>query len=338
LNRPARYDIVGGAPIRQSTEQRSLSFSLRNVFETKRVRVDSTGERQTDRVNLLNLDVSGLSYNFAADSFQVGRRISVNARTQIDPVNVSVRSSFSPYVLERRPVAGGGGRFVEADRLMITDNPLTPARLTDFRLSLGADFSSDDRGRRRPSRRQGRSSSRQSQAPRPPSESRSQSRGANGGGGPSSVSGLTELSVPWSLNLNFNYSFQRPRKEITNRNATLNANFTLDVTPLWRVRGNTGYDFIDGELSTTNISISRDLGCWNMSFSWVPFGRFQQYQFNLQVSSGQLSQLLQLQIPNQGGEGRFGGFGDRLRNTATGAAGIGGRGGGFPGGRGGGFP
>jgi hypothetical protein len=139
----------------------------------------------------------------------------------------------------------------------------------------------------------------------------------------------------WSLNLNFNYSFRKPRKEITNRSATLNASFTLDVTPLWRVRGDTGYDFIDDKVSLTRISISRNLGCWNMSFSWVPFGRFQQYQFNLQVNSGHLSQLLRLQIPNQGGEGRFGGFGDRIRNTATGAAGIqGGRGGrgrgGFP--------
>jgi len=104
--------------------------------------------------------------------------------------------------------------------------------------------------------------------------------------------------------------------------------FTLNVTPLWRVRGNTGYDFIQGELSTTRINIGRSLGCWNMSFHWVPFGRYQKYGFNLQVSSGQLSQLLQLQIPNQGGEGRLGGFGQQLRGTVQGAAGAGGMGGG----------
>jgi hypothetical protein len=327
LNQPSRYEIVGGSPIRRSTEQRSLNFSLRNVFETKRVRVDSTGQRETSKINLLNLDVSGLSYNFAADSFQVGRSISVDARTQINPVNISVRSSFSPYVLERRPVAGGGFRFAEADRLMIAESPLTPARLTDFRLSLGADFSSSEGGgrqrlsaRRRPSQ----------PSQRQPQTGPSRQDGPSRSGPPaSSPTELTELRIPWTLDLSFNYSFRKPRKEITNRNATLSANFTLNVTPLWRVRGNTGYDFIDGELSTTNISISRDLGCWNMSFSWVPFGRFQQYQFNLQVSSGQLAQLLQLQIPNQGGEGRFGGFGQRLRSTATGAAGVRG-GGGFP--------
>jgi len=335
LDEPSRYDIVNGSPVRSSTQQWSLNFSLRNVFETKRVRVDSTGERRTDKVNLLNLDVSGLSYNFAADSFQVGRRIGIDARTQIDPFNISARSTFSPYVLERRSAPGGGTRFVEADRLLIGDSPLTPIRLTDFRLSLSADFSSSGTG--------GQSFGRQGGVGRsggqfqPPGQ---QQRNGNGGtssnrsgagAAPSSSSPkLTPLDLSWSLNLDFNYSFSRPAKEITDQSATLNANFTLDVTSLWRVQGNTGYDFVDNKLSTTRFSISRNLGCWNMSFSWVPFGRFQQYQFSLQVSSGQLSQLLQLQIPNQGGEGRFGGFGQQLRNTATGAAGVRGGGGGFP--------
>jgi hypothetical protein len=332
LDQASRYDIVSGSPVRSSTKQWSLNFSLRNVFETKRVRVDSTGERRTDKVNLLNLDVSGLSYNFAADSFQVGRRIGVNARTQIDPFNISARSTFSPYVLERRPVPGGGTRFVEADRLRIRETPLTPIRLTDFRLSLSADFSSSDGG--------GQSFGRQGGGRRgggqfqPPGQRQTPDRSSSGRsaatGRSQSAPKLTPLDLPWSLNLDFNYSFSRPAREITNQSATLNANFTLNVTPLWRVQGNTGYDFVDDKLSTTRFSISRSLGCWNMSFSWVPFGRFQQYQFNLQVSSGQLSQLLQLQIPNQGGEGRFGGFGQQLRNTASGAAGLQGGGGGFP--------
>jgi hypothetical protein len=153
----------------------------------------------------------------------------------------------------------------------------------------------------------------------------------------SSPAELTTFNPTWSLDVDFNYSLRKPQKEITNRNATLGVNFTLNVTPLWRVRGNTGYDFISDEVSTTRLSIDRNLGCWNMSFSWVPFGRFQQYSFRLQVNSGQLSQLLKLQVPNQGGEGRFGGFGEQIRNTAQGAAGVGGAGRGGPPGRGG-FP
>jgi hypothetical protein len=273
--------------------------------------------------------VSGLSYNFAADSFRVGDNIGLNARTRIDPFNVSMRSSFSPYALRRTNIGNDRTRFRRVDRLMVAESPLTPVRLTRFQFSLGANFSSQDGG--------GRSLGRGGRGARRGSRGRSPDRrgrtGRATGRGAASTDGsptqLSDLRIPWSLNLNFNYRLQRPRKEVTSRNATLNANFNLNITPLWRVQGNTGYDFVEGELTTTNIRISRSLGCWNMSFRWVPFGRFQQYGFNLQVSSGQLSQLLQLQIPNQGGEGRLGGFGDQLRGTVGGAAGgLGGRGGG----------
>ncbi|MFB6248689.1 MAG: putative LPS assembly protein LptD [Salinibacter sp.] len=326
---PVRYDILEGQSVRRSTQQWSLNFSLRNVFETKRVTTDSTGRQNSQRVQLLNLDVSGLSYNFAADSFRVGSNIGINARTRIDPFNISLRSSFSPYAL-RRTTFGGETRFRREDRLMVAESPLTPVRLTQFRFSLGADFSSEGGGRGGPvgrNRRRGREAQRRGpsdagrQGGRRPSRRGSTERGSS--------SRLSDIQIPWSLNFNFNYGLRKPRKDVTNRNATLSVNFNLNVTQMWRVQGNTGYDFVEGELSTTRISINRSLGCWDMSFSWVPFGRFKSYSFNLQVSSGQLSQLLQLQVPRQGGRGRLGGFGDQLRGTVRGAAGggLGGAGG-----------
>lgn len=329
-----RYDIVSGSRVRRSSEQRSLNFSLRNVFETKRVEIDSTGDRRTDKITLLNLDVSGLSYNFAADSFRVGNSINVNARTRINPFNISARTSFSPYALRR----GNTDQFRRVDQLMVVESPVTPARLTQFRTSVGVDFSSRDRGRNRTTRARG--SRRQSQrrpqrrgAGMQPGQRRASS-GANRTGPPSPSeqqdrraqqarsTELADLSLPWSLGFDFSYRLQKPQKEVTNRSATLDVDFSLNVTPLWRVQGRTGYDFLQKKISTTRIRINRNLGCWNMSFTWVPFGEFQKYGFNLQVSSGQLSQLLQLQIPNKGGEGRLGGFGNQLQGTVQGAAGA----------------
>lgn len=60
-----------------------------------------------------------------------------------------------------------------------------------------------------------------------------------------------------------------------------------------------------------------------MSFEWVPFGEFQRYGFNLRVKSGQLAQLLQLQIPNSGVESQLGGLGDQVQ-SAAGVSGSGG--------------
>jgi lipopolysaccharide assembly outer membrane protein LptD (OstA) len=284
-----RYDILGGGRVSGSTQQWRLDFSLENVFQTKRLRSDTTQSAREEVLTLLNVDVSGLSYNFAADSFRVSRRFSVNARTNVDPFDISVNTQFSPYALRRT----GTDRFRLVDRLMIAESPLTPARLTDFQLSVGANFSSDDS-------EGALSNPDASKKPRPPSNQ------------------LTTLDVPWSFGLNLNYKLSKPQKEITNRSATLSVDFDLNVTPQWQVRGNTGYDFIREQVATTELSVQRNLGCWDMSFNWVPFGRFQKYGFRLQVSSGQLSELLQLQIPNQGGEGRLGGVGGNFQQTTQG--------------------
>ena len=322
-----RYDIVNGSLVRSSTEQRSLNFSLRNVFETKRVRVDSTGERETDRITLLNLDLQGLSYNFAADSFQVSNNVRLNARTTVERFDITLNSTFSPYALRPTGTMNGETRFRRVDRLMIAESPWTPARLTNFQLGISGDFQSGS-GAGRSSPAGGRGGARGATQGRPAAASNSTDRSPV----PSSIDELAALDLPWSLSFDFNYRFNKPQKEVTSRTATLGTQFSLGLTSKWQIQGRSGYDFVEGDLATTRLSTSRVVGscdCWVMSFSWVPFGRFQSYSFNLQVRSGQLSQLLQLQLPNAGGEGRLGGFGDRLRQTAGGVAG--GQGGGrFP--------
>ncbi len=327
-----RYDILTGSLVRSSTEQRSLNFSLRNVFETKRVRVDSTGERETDRITLLNLDLQGLNYNFAADSFRVSDNIRLNARTTVERFDITLNSTFSPYALRPVGTTDGSLRFRRVDRYMIVESPWTPARLTNFQLGVSGDFQSGGGGGRtarsaglnQGGNRRGGATQGRPQAPSGDTERRTQV--------PSSIEDLSALDLPWSLSFDFNYRLSKPQKEVTNRTATLGTQFSLGLTSKWRIQGRSGYDFVEGELATTRLSTSRVVGncdCWVMSFSWVPFGRFQSYSFNLQVRSGQLSQLLQLQLPNAGGEGRLGGFGDRLRQTAGSVAG--GQGGGrFP--------
>ncbi len=324
---PVRYDILNGQTVRGSNEQRNLSFSLNNELETKHVRTDSTGERQENKIKLLDFDL-GTSYNFAADSLRLSD-VRLNARTTIERFSIRSSMTFSPYALERRSTTGEGVRYGVVDRYMAAESPLTPLRLTRFRLSLsGSVQSAASQGSGQSlagGRRQTGASPQSGQSGRAPG-SQQGSRPARA----QNASQYADFSLPWSLSFDFSYSFRKPAKEIENQNATLNADFDLNVTPLWSVNGRTGYDFIQNKLATTRIGVNRDLGCWVMSFSWVPFGRHQQYSFNLRVKSGQLSQLLQLQIPNSGSDSRLGGFGDQLRGTVGGLSGGGGPGrGGF---------
>jgi len=292
-NEPIRYDILGGNRVRGSNERRSLSFSLDNELETKYVRIDSTGERREEKIKLLDFDLN-TSYNFTADSLKLSD-LRLRARTKIKDFSVQSSMRFSPYALR-----SAGSSYRRIDRYMAAESPLTPLRLTRFALTVSGSFQSSN-----PNSGQGSSQSGQS-------GTRSRPRGY-----------LTS-PIPWSLNFDFSYNVSKPAKRVANQKATVNASVSLNVTPQWSLEGRTGYDFIQNDVATTSININRDLGCWVMSFSWVPFGRRQSYSFNLQVKSGKLSQLLRLQIPNSGQDGPLGGFGQRLRGTVQSATGQGG--------------
>jgi len=325
---PVRYDILNGNRVRGSNEQRTLSFRLDNELETKRVTADSTGETEEEKIKLLDFDLD-TAYNFTADAFKLSD-IGLRARTTIRDFSVRSSMTFSPYVL-RRTEDDDTQRYRRVDRYMIAENPLTPVRLTRFSLNLSSSFEGEG-GSSGVSTRPGATSAgggRPGQGRPQSTAAGSQSQGA--ASSRSSPQGYLDTNIPWTLSFDFNYSFRKPRKRIEGQTATVNTTFSLDLTPRWSLEGRSGYDFVQKDLATTSINLNRDIGrcrCWVMSFSWIPFGSRQSYSFSLQVKSGQLSQLLRLQIPNSGQDGPLGGFGNRLRNTAGSVAG-GGRGGGF---------
>lgn len=287
-----KYNIVNGQDISPygSGRQQSLNFSLDNVFETKVVRRDSTGEEKSEVLKLLDVDVRG-SYNFAADSLKFSS-ISLSARTNLfnNRLNLSFRSSFSPYE-------------VTPDGRLIDDYVFSPlnfkfARLE--RMDISAQTSFRSRG---------------AQGGRPVSSSRVGQGGMLGPDpygnepydpndplnlrfGTEPVS-YADFAIPWSIRLDFTYSKTNRLGTVSRGRsmATLNAAFDFNLTPNWKVEGRTGYDFMKHDLVTTSINVYRDFECWQMSFNWYPFGEFQSYGFDLHVKSGKLRDLLRIRSP-----------------------------------------
>ena len=115
----------------------------------------------------------------------------------------------------------------------------------------------------------------------------------------------SDFSIPWSLSLDFTYGVRRFAFE-SMRSAILNTSFDLSLTPNWKVTGRTGYDFERKELATTNLALARDFDCWQMSFNWIPFGRYQSWGFDLHVKSSHLRDLLRIRQPKSDVKDRFG--------------------------------
>ena len=53
----------------------------------------------------------------------------------------------------------------------------------------------------------------------------------------------------------------------------------------------TGYDFQQKEVTATSFNLTRDLHCWEMTFSCIPFGTHQSYNFQINVRSSLLKDL-----------------------------------------------
>ncbi|HEX7069806.1 MAG TPA: putative LPS assembly protein LptD, partial [Rhodothermales bacterium] len=294
-----QYAIIRNASL--GREQKTLSFSIANVFESRLAPegADTIDTRRSTTIKLLDADLSS-SYNFAADSLKLSD-IRMTARTNLfDRVQINLVTNFSPYAFDE-------ARSRPVDVFIFSPRDFRFARLTRLDLTARASFSS--RGARAgsslasPGLGGGPLVGTGAGMPPPydPTVDPLQSPYGSGAGE------YADFSIPWSLDLSLTYGLSRPFQTLTRR-AILNTGFGFNVTPRWKVQGRTGYDFVQGDIVSTDLSIMRDLDCWEMSFRWVPFGRFQSYSFDLHVKSGKLRDLLRLRQPRSDVRGRFSGL------------------------------
>ncbi|NQY68159.1 MAG: LPS-assembly protein LptD [Flavobacteriales bacterium] len=65
----------------------------------------------------------------------------------------------------------------------------------------------------------------------------------------------------------------------------------INITDNWKLSFRSGYDFVDKKLTMTRLTVIRNLHCWEMRFTWVPFGPHQSYTFDINVKSSVLQDL-----------------------------------------------
>lgn len=274
--RTQRYSIfqneVFGGP--GQGEQMNLNFGLSNVFETRQVRRDSTGEVRSNVIRLIdNLNFTS-SYNFAADSLNFGP-VNASLSTRLfDGVNLRATATYSLYsrneqgAMIDRFIWQDTGKFLQPQSYSISANysiagrpgggvgPInTPVYGPYDPLDQGLFGPVDPRFNRVP---------------------------------------LQRFSSPWSASFSFSYRWTWRFRQDASRSATLNVNnISFNLTPKWDVSTRIGYDFIQKELTPSQFSLVRRMVCWTLSFQFNPFGDFQYYFFRLSIDSGQIQSLFQ---------------------------------------------
>lgn len=112
--------------------------------------------------------------------------------------------------------------------------------------------------------------------------------------------GYLAFQLPWSLSLSYSYRIQEDRtKDINIKTMRYPYSFSHQVNisgnvklgSRWNITYSSGYDFDTKKMSMTQMNITRDLHCFNMSCGLV-FGPFTSYNFSIRANSTMLTDAL----------------------------------------------
>ncbi|WP_181304429.1 putative LPS assembly protein LptD [Rufibacter sp. XAAS-G3-1] len=240
----------------------ALSFSVSNNVEMK-VKTDSAGVFK--KVSLIDAFNFSGSYNMAADSFKLSN-INVNLSTRLfNNVGVTLSGSFDPY------------QYVNGTRrnaYLIEEGGFRLARLMNLNFNTGFEFN--------PQARKQQAESGAAPTTNLPALQRTVT-----------AADYVEFNIPWTLSVDLTSNFTRDAltDRLINNATSAGINGSVTLTDKWAVNYTTSYDLKNRILSYTNLGITRDLHCWQMSIDWVPFGVLQRYSININAKSALLQDL-----------------------------------------------
>ena len=280
------YNIYQGQLYSAPGKGRSatMSLSIGNNLEAKVRDLKDTTGTGTKKVKLLDQLNISTGYNFLADSLKM-RTVGVTMSTSIfGKLGINGNLNFDPYAINER------GQRINRFNLVQTGIPL---RLTNASASLSYSLSG-----------------------------KGAINGNDGSGGSSGQNAAdyyrriyyhpvtneyipggwlyyTNPNVPWSINLNYSFSYAKTYSYTNNTlvqnnqyTQTLGASGNVQLTPKMSIQAQTGWDFMAMKMTTSQMSFSYDLHCFRISVSWVPTGMYQSYSFLIAANASALSDLL----------------------------------------------
>jgi hypothetical protein len=259
----------------------SINFSLSNNLEIKVPSKKDTITGMKKVVLIKNLSILG-SYNLASDSLNLSY-ITVSGNTLLfQKLNVTYGSTWDPYIVDSTGKRRNQFEWDVNQRLLrMTRNSL------DFSLSWNLNQKELNKNK-------------ESSATLKKDKERTSTMGTAGELDEinKNPEDYVDWSVPWSLNLNYKFSYQNQityLKAVEKKTAkvvqSLGFSGEVNVSPKWKIGFASNWDFKTNSLTYTSLNIYRDLHCWEMRFNWIPTGARQSWNFSINVKASVLQDL-----------------------------------------------
>lgn len=242
-----------------------INFGLDNNLQIKvRNRRDSTGFKNIKLID--NFSITS-SYKLSADSFQ-WNPISMNfANNLFNIINFRANATFDPYNYDKTT----GRRYHQT----MWQQGHGIARFVGAGANVGATF---------------RSKQKTDAAKKTTGDevSRLLDYGR--------YNDYVDFDIPWTFNFSYTLQIDKEYRLLPNSDTVKfshSAMFGGDInlSPKWKLSVQSGYNFTFKQLTLTQLNIYRDLHCWEMRFSSVPFGRNKNFTFTINVKAAVLQDL-----------------------------------------------
>ena len=282
------YNMFGNSVFGSPSQTQSglLTYNFSNTLDMK---VPSRSDTITGLKNVTLLESFSLSgnYDITKDSLRFST-LGISGRTTLfKKLKISYSSVWDPYT------ADSLGRRINKFELF-ENGRLFHKNSSSWNFSMGYSFSQNDL-----KKLQGKKGSKDLR-----DDINSQAKQSNQFdpdelneimGNPNAY---VDWTTPWSLTLSYNFTYTTNMTYAaimgiaTNRVVqTLNLNGDISLTPKWKFTFSTGWDFTNHGLSYTNVSVYRDLHCWEMRFNWIPIGSYKSWNFTINVKAQALKDL-----------------------------------------------
>lgn len=290
------YEVVHYSRFRETPGRgaaATLGFSLGNNIEMKlRNDKDTTGKEPYKVYSIIdNLSING-GYNFIADSMN-WQNFGVNLRIKIPKVNYTINLSgqFDPYMY----TTTASGSHVRCNELYWNHG-----RFPQF-LGTSTSFSytfSNDVVKKWFDKSKKDKENLDTETPEGAEITTTETSKPSRSSSSESSSGYLFAKIPWTLSASYSLRYVAGREWDEKKNYykmefrhNLSFSGSIGLGSGWKASTSLSYDVNAKKLSYTSINVSRDLHCWSMSASFVPFGPFKSYTFHIGVNASMLSDL-----------------------------------------------
>ena len=264
----SRYEIDGGG-IASRNLSRSINFGFLNNFDAKIASIDTMPDQN---ISFFNWTVNG-SYNMAADSLRFSD-ISMNFRIpDLKFITLNADAGFTVYD-EARTINQTTGEltnnYAPINKFLI-ENGKGLMRLKRLGLTLNTSFSSEgvstgfmgeeDRAQqpKKDTVGLGDRFKRRLEYTETPFD--------NFG---DKTPGYTSFNIPWQLSFNLSFNYNNPTLNTYSKSLNFTTDFSFRLTETWNFKGKAQFDFINKRLLQPSLTITKDMHCWQLDFTWYP--------------------------------------------------------------------